>query len=176
MGLFVYEAVSLWGFLWGKLNSRCKMIFCRGTKMLLLKNRLICSLVVDTLVELFHVLHAAAIQMSTIQGRVFPPVIETESRHPHTALKLNSFHCISTYHREWMEHGKSASNRNWMFLHSKISIIVIDGNESFHMKVFRLYRQLYNCWQFMSYDMTYNEELIRAKLTRKIESIHINIT
>lgn len=99
-----------------------------------------------------------------------------ESRHPHTALKLNSFHCISTYHREWMEHGKSASNRNWMFLHSKISIIVIDGNESFHMKVFRLYRQLYNCWQFMSYDMTYNEELIRAKLTRKIESIHINIT
>lgn len=45
--------------------------------MLLLKNRLICSLVVDKLVELFHVLHAAAIQMSTIQGRVFPPVIET---------------------------------------------------------------------------------------------------
>lgn len=45
--------------------------------MLLVKNRLICSLVVDAPVELFHVLHAAAIQMSTIQGRVFPPVIET---------------------------------------------------------------------------------------------------
>lgn len=62
-----------------------------------------------------------------------------------------------------------------LFSHGKISIIALDGSESFHLE--KSHEQLSNCWRFMaeSYDMIYNEGLIRVKLSHKTQPAHTDI-
>lgn len=63
-----------------------------------------------------------------------------------------------------------------LFSHCKISIIASDENESVNGSLLNLMNSspiVGDSWQ--SYDMIYNEELIRVKLSHKTQPAHTDI-